>query len=275
MTDTRTGIDPELTLGALVNQLPGSARVLESFGLDYCCGGRQSLLDACRARGLAVDDVATELDRVGPETTPDWVAMDPSALVDHLERTHHRYLHRELPRLDALAEKVATAHGGRHPELLDVLADVKDLRDDLEPHLAKEEKVLFPMIRELCNGDAAVAFHCGTLGNPISVMLIEHDRAGALLEQLRERTDGYVVPTDGCASYRALYEGLAELEADTHLHVHKENNLLFPAVLELESAIDEHGSPASSASGSAGEVQRVGEQVADPLPRRGPQRARR
>ncbi|MFN7148185.1 MAG: iron-sulfur cluster repair di-iron protein [Microthrixaceae bacterium] len=239
MTDTRTGIDPELTLGALVNQQPGSARVLESFGLDYCCGGRQSLLDACRTRGVAVEDVAAALDHIGPEISPDWVAMTPAALVDHLESTHHRYLHAELPRLDALAEKVAAAHGGRHPELLDVLADVKDLRDDLEPHLFKEEKVLFPMIRELCAADAAVTFHCGTLGNPISMMLIEHDRAGSLLEQLRERTDGYAVPADGCASYQALYDGLAELETDTHLHVHKENNLLFPAVLELESRISE------------------------------------
>jgi regulator of cell morphogenesis and NO signaling len=239
MTDTRTSIDPELTLGSIVNQLPGSARVLESLGLDYCCGGRQPLLDACRERGVSVEDVTAALDHLGSEPSPDWVAMDAAELVDHLERTHHRYLHAELPRLSALAEKVAAAHGGRHPELLDVLADVLELRDDLEPHLFKEEQVLFPMIRELCAADAAVSFHCGTLGNPISVMLIEHDRAGSLLEQLRKHSGGYAVPTDGCASYRALYEGLAELEADTHLHVHKENNLLFPAVLELEARINE------------------------------------
>jgi regulator of cell morphogenesis and NO signaling len=239
MTDTRTGIDPGLTLASIVNQAPGSARVLESFGLGYCCGGRRSLLDACDERGVAVADVTAALDQVGLEPSPDWVSMDAASLVDHLERTHHRYLHAELPRLIALAEKVAAAHGGRHPELLDVLADVLDLRDDLEPHLFKEEQVLFPMIRELCAADAAVSFHCGTLGNPISVMLIEHDRAGSLLEQLREHTGDYAVPADGCASYRALYQGLAELEADTHLHVHKENNLLFPAVLELESAINE------------------------------------
>ena len=133
--------------------------------------------------------------------------MGPAELVDHLESTHHRYLHSELPRLDTLAEKVASVHGERHPELLDVLADVKDLRDDLEPHLMKEERVLFPMIRELCAAEGPVSFQCGSLRNPISMMMLEHDRAGALLEQLRDRTEDYTAPADACASYRALYQG--------------------------------------------------------------------
>ena len=237
MTTTRPDLDPGATLGELVNQVPGSPRVLESYGLDYCCGGRRSLRDACRSQGVAVTDVLGALGKLGIEAVPDWVAMGPAELVDHLESTHHRYLHSELPRLDALAEKVASVHGERHPELLDVLADVKDLRDDLEPHLAKEERVLFPMIHQLCSADEPVAFHCGSLRNPISMMLIEHDRAGALLEQLRDRTDDYIAPPDACASYRALYQGLAELESDTHLHVHKENNLLFPAVVAIEDEL--------------------------------------
>jgi regulator of cell morphogenesis and NO signaling len=235
MTPTRSDLDPELVLGDLVNQLPGSARVFESYGLDYCCGGRRTLHQACEAQDVSVGDVLAALGEVGIEAVPDWVAMGPTQLVDHLESTHHRYLHSELPRLDALAEKVASVHGERHPELLDVLADVKDLRDDLEPHLAKEERVLFPMIRELCSASGPISFHCGSLRNPISMMMIEHDRAGALLEQLRDRTVDYIAPPDACASYRALYQGLAELESDTHLHVHKENNLLFPAVVRIES----------------------------------------
>ena len=110
-----------------------------------------------------------------------------------------------------------------------------ELRGELEPHLAKEERMLFPMIRELATADTAPQFHCGSLGNPVSVMLREHDRAGELLAALRIVARGYVVPEDGCASYTALFTGLEELEADTHLHVHKENNLLFPAVLALEA----------------------------------------
>jgi len=154
--------------------------------------------------------------------------------VDHLEATHHAYLSEALPRLVALADKVAGVHGAIHPELTAVAELVHELRDDLEPHLLKEEQVLFPMIRDLAVAMAAPEFHCGSLSNPIRVMLTEHDTVGELLAALRARTDSYRVPDDGCASYQALYAGLAELEADTHLHVHKENNVLFPAVLETE-----------------------------------------
>jgi regulator of cell morphogenesis and NO signaling len=160
--------------------------------------------------------------------------MAPAELVDHLEATHHAYLHAELPRLDALFDKVIGAHGARHVELEGIAATYRLLRADLEPHLQKEERVLFPMIRELATAVERPTFHCGSVANPISVMMAEHDRAGELLESLRLMTGDYTAPADGCASYRALFEGLAQMEGDTHLHVHKENNLLFPAVVELE-----------------------------------------
>lgn len=228
-------IDPSITLAELVTQRPALARELERRSLDYCCGGQRTLAEACAAQGLDVDETATALDAApGGEIAP-WATFGPAELVDHLQATHHAYLHDELPRLTALADKVAQVHGGRHPELLDVQRLYGELRDDLEPHLAKEEQVLFPMIRELAAADTAPTFHCGTLRNPISVMLREHDRAGELLERLRAVTDGFVIPDDACASYTALYTGLEELEADTHLHVHKENNLLFPAVIALEA----------------------------------------
>jgi regulator of cell morphogenesis and NO signaling len=163
--------------------------------------------------------------------------MGPAELVDHIESTHHRYLHEELPRLAALTQKVVGVHGGRHPELREVEATYAELQADLEPHLMKEERVLFPMIRELAESRTLPSFHCGSISNPISMMLLEHDRAGELLAALRELTDGYQPPADGCASYRALYTGLEELEADTHLHVHKENNILFPAVVALEDEL--------------------------------------
>ncbi len=187
-----------------------------------------------RTRASTPISVLDALANVEPGPGPDWASMDPVELVDHLEATHHAYLHAELPRLDALADKVTGVHGERHPELHEVQATVRALRTDLEPHLTKEERVLFPMIRELATASTPPTFHCGSLENPISVMVVEHDRVGELLSTLRAQTDGYRTPADGCASYRALYDGLAELETDTHLHVHKENNLLFPAVVALE-----------------------------------------
>ena len=225
------------TLAKIIDANPATARILEHHQLDYCCGGQRTLDQACAERGLDPAVILAELDDAGPEAAPDWTTMSPTALVDHIETTHHRYLHEELPRLAALTEKVVGVHRLRHPELLDVQLTFTALRDDLEPHLVKEERVLFPMIRQLDAATAPPAFHCGSLANPIRMLLLEHDRAGELLAELRSITAGFEPPADACASYQALYRGLAEVEVDTHLHVHKENNVLFPAVLALEATL--------------------------------------
>lgn len=222
------------TLGDLVAEAPGRAAVLDRFGLDYCCHGERSLTDACTTAGLDPRAVAADLDQPEVTVDPADYPTEPSALADHIEATHHAYLHAELPELDALAEKVAGVHGARHPELADVRRLVTAIRADLEPHLMKEERVLFPAIRALDAG--AREFPFGTVRNPIRMMRLEHDQAGELLVELRTVSSDYAVPDDGCASYRALYERLAALEADTHLHIHLENNVLFPAAVALEDS---------------------------------------
>jgi regulator of cell morphogenesis and NO signaling len=227
-------LSPDLSLAEIVDLVPGAPRVFESYGLDYCCGGRKTLREACDRTGVDAAVVGAGLDALDARCAPDWVPMSPALLVDHLERTHHAYLRVELPRLVALADKVARVHGGRHPELLELRRLCSSLRDDLMPHMAKEEQVLFPMIRDLAAAISPPSFHCGSVANPISRMTQEHEQTGELLEAIRDVTGWYRLPDDACASYRALYEGLAELEEDTHLHIHKENNTLFPAVIALE-----------------------------------------
>lgn len=233
-----TVLRPTSTLATVVNEYPALARELERHDLDYCCGGSRTVAEACRSRGLDPGVVLADLvARARPGERPDWATMDPADLADHIEATHHAHLHAELPRLGELAEKVRTVHGDRHPELAGVSEAYDRLWADLEPHLAEEERVLFPMIRRMVGAESRVE---GPLPEvPVSrlvdTVIAEHDHAAMLLEHLRDRTRGFTVPGDGCASYRALYEGLAELGADTHLHVHKENNLLLPAVLELEA----------------------------------------
>jgi regulator of cell morphogenesis and NO signaling len=231
------------TLADIVNANPAAVRILERHRLDYCCGGRHTLAAACTDAGVDPAVVQAELDAAGAGAEADWAGLDAGQLVDHIEATHHRYLHEELPRLSELAAKVLGVHGGRHAELAAVARTYEALRADLEPHLAKEEQVLFPMIRELAAArtTAPPTFHCGSIANPIRVMLLEHDRAGELLAALRSLTGDFTPPADACASYAALYSGLAELEADTHLHVHKENNVLFPLVEQLEARL---GAPA-------------------------------
>lgn len=221
-------------LGDLVAELPARAAVFDRLGLDYCCHGQRPLAEACAEAGLDPAEVAAALDPpAAPQTGSSASRLAPAALADHIEATHHSYLHAELPELTALAAKVLDVHGERHPELAEVRRLVGDLHADLEPHMLKEERVLFPAIRALVGGTRDFPF--GSVRNPISVMMAEHDRAGELLAQLRGATSGYVVPDDGCASYRSLYARLEQLEADTHLHIHLENNVVFPAAIALEA----------------------------------------
>jgi len=229
-------IDMSTTLAEAVNAFPPLAREFERRGLDYCCGGRRTIGDACTSIGLDPDVVVAELSRVDAATDGrGWSTMAADVLVDHIEVTHHRYLWDEMPRVTSLLAKVVSVHGARHPELTEIAECFAEVRADLEPHMMKEERVLFPMIRELATSTGVPAFHCGSLRNPISVMLSEHDAVGELLARLRRLTDGYTPPADGCASYVACFTAMAELEADTHLHIHKENNVLFPMVVQMEA----------------------------------------
>jgi regulator of cell morphogenesis and NO signaling len=224
-------IDSHSTIGDLVAANPAAARVLDGFGLDFCCHGDRTLADASADAGLDLAVVTAKLDDLDVEGDTSWTTLDPPALADYIVDTHHRYLHAELPLLDAMAAKVLGVHGERHPELAAVRRLVADVAADLEPHLMKEERILFPAIHALAAGQTEFPF--GPIANPIRMMMLEHDRAGELLAELRGATDDYAVPSDACASYRSLYERLDALEHDTHLHVYKENHVLFPAALRL------------------------------------------
>jgi regulator of cell morphogenesis and NO signaling len=228
--------DPRTTsLGDLVAANPATARILQAHGLDFCCHGERPLDQACAEAGVDVDEVASKIAGTAVEGDTTWTALAPADLAMHIVATHHRYLWEELPLLDALADKVATVHGERHPELAEVRRLVATLRADLEPHLAKEEQVLFPAIAALAAGDAPALPM--PLSNPVKALMAEHDQAGELLAELRTTTVDFAVPADGCASYTSLYGRLEALEADTHLHVLKENHTLFPAALELDDRV--------------------------------------
>ncbi|GMA41576.1 iron-sulfur cluster repair di-iron protein [Mobilicoccus caccae] len=229
-----TTITPETLVGDLVTDDPRRTRVLDRFGVDYCCGGRRTLGEVASAGDLDLDALISELDVAGESETPDWAAMAPADLARHIVESHHAYLWEEMPRVLALAEKVARVHGGRHPELADVEQLTTSLVAELEPHLTKEERILFPAIETFYATEGPVDFPFGRLANPIRMMLAEHDEAGEILAKLRQVSAGFVTPEDGCGSYTALYSGLEEMEKDLHLHIHKENNVLFPRVMQDE-----------------------------------------
>ncbi len=232
------GIDANTSLGGIVTENSARAAVLERYGLDYCCGGSRSLADACAGAGLAVEEVLVALLEAGEargSCDAEVAGATPAALTHHILERHHAFLYDQLPRLDELAAKVAEVHGENHPELRQVRAVSGRLAHELMVHMAKEEQILFPAIRGLEDPDEMPVHGCGTLASPIRVMLMEHDDAGAALSELHRLTDGYRVPPDACPSYTMMLQGLAALETDVHLHIHEENNILFPAALAQDS----------------------------------------
>lgn len=224
------------TVGQFVVERPARARVFERLGIDYCCGGKKPLEQACRDKNLDLQNVLAALDQSDTHTVPtqDWSNATLTALADHIETTHHQYLKRELERLDFFTEKMARKHGPAKPELVALREVFVTLRQDLEQHLAKEEQILFPLCRQMEAAGGLVPSHCGSVGNPIAVMVREHEDAGELLARMREVTHDYAVPEDACNTYRAVYASLQEMEADLHEHIHKENNILFPRAIEVE-----------------------------------------
>lgn len=226
----------DTTLGDLVAENPGAAGVLDRLGLDFCCHGDRTLGAACEEAGLDPADVAADLDASpGAASDADWTTLSASALADHIVATHHEYLRAELPGFDALAEKVRGVHGERHAELEEVRALVGALVAELPPHLDAEEAEVFPAVPAL-EGSQNVP---PSVLERVAELTAEHDEVGAQLARLREITGGFRAPDDGCGSYRLLYDRLAALEADTHLHVHKENHSLFPTVRRLAGASTE------------------------------------
>ena len=220
------------TIGELVVEVPARARVFERLGIDYCCGGRRTLDDACRERGLDPAAVAAELENsaVDPEAV-DWSQRTVPELVDHIVDAHHGYLRSELPRLSELLAKSERAHAGEHPELPELRSTFEHLRDELEHHMADEESTVFPVCRR-SREDTTLEATSGLLVH----LEAEHAAAGALLERLSLLSGGYDTSVAACNTHRAAVDGLRELELDMHEHVHEENNILFPRVLAALSA---------------------------------------
>lgn len=220
------------TVTEIASALPSSVRVFQRHGIDFCCGGKTPLALACEQLGIPFTEVATAIEASAAQPQieeRDWSHEPLPALIDHIITTYHDSLRVELPRLETMATRVARVHGARTPHLSRLEAVVTELSADLLQHMYKEEAVLFPAVRDLASGRGAGM----PITAPITVMEHEHDRAGELLAELRRLTDGYTVPEWACETLRSLYHGLSELESAMHVHVHLENNVLFPRALAV------------------------------------------
>ncbi|MGD9903018.1 MAG: iron-sulfur cluster repair di-iron protein [Vicinamibacterales bacterium] len=225
-------ITEQTTVADIASAVPSSVRVFQRHGIDFCCGGKAPLRSACRAHGVSVAEILSAIEASAAERHDerDWTREPLDALIDHIVSTYHDALREELPRLEAMAAKVADVHGARAPVLRRLAAAVTALSAELRAHMDAEERVLFPAVRAAGRGSHRPG---SPLSVPISALEDEHDRAGRLLLELRTSTDGYVPPAWACATFRALYQGLSELESSMHVHVHLENNVLFPRAMRL------------------------------------------
>ncbi len=238
-------INSTMTVREVALAMPESTRLFETLKIDYCCGGNRPLNEACASIGVEVGEVMGMLEAVDQsargDSPTDFQKLPLSELIAHILDTHHVFTKQEMARLQLLTQKVIAAHGENHPELNKVGALFDQLCADLKPHMFKEEQILFPYIQGLANaagGNQAAPFApFGTVHNPISMMMMEHDTAGEILRELRPLTSDYTTPADGCISYRTLYEALEAFEKDLHQHIHLENNILFPRAIELEAQL--------------------------------------
>ncbi|MFY9555652.1 MAG: iron-sulfur cluster repair di-iron protein [Blastocatellia bacterium] len=238
-------INTTKTVRELTLEIPGATRVFEKMGIDYCCGGGKAFPEACAEAGVSTDEVVQSLEQARQANTPgaestDWQRQSMSALTSYIVSKHHVFTKDELARLDALLSKVCSVHGQNHAELFRIQSMFQDLNRDLIPHMQKEEMVLFPYIEQMEKARSAsrtmpVPFF-GTVRNPIRTMMMEHDRAGEILKEIRQISGGFSVPKDGCISYETLYKALGVLEQDLHEHIHLENNILFPRAVEMEGS---------------------------------------
>jgi regulator of cell morphogenesis and NO signaling len=230
-----------LTLGEIVTADFRAAAIFERYGLDFCCRGGRTLEQSCRDAGLRTEDVLDELEAIQASPsidTPAFNTWELPTLVDHIVTQHHAYVRDALPVLLANSRKIANVHGGRHPELIRVAQLVEQVAAEMTSHMMKEEHVLFPYIVALASaaaaGKAAPLAPFGTVDNPIRMMEAEHESAGEAMFEIRELTDGYQAPADGCTTYAVCLQELDAFEKDLHAHVHLENNILFPKASALE-----------------------------------------
>lgn len=237
-------ITKESQVGAVVKENYKTAQIFKDMGIDFCCGGKKSIEKACSEKNVDIEKALQTLYEAVESPNgenPDFKNYDLDALADHIEENHHGYVRENLPVLYEYLMKINSVHGGRHPELATVLNLFMQSAQSLMSHFQKEEQMLFPYIRQLANSKkSGVQLETpgfGAVENPISVMIDEHETEGDRFAEIANLTNNYEPPVDACNTYRVAFHKLQEFENDLHIHIHLENNILFPKAVELESEL--------------------------------------
>jgi regulator of cell morphogenesis and NO signaling len=225
-------VERTMTIGEIVANDFRAASVFKEAGIDFCCGGKKTLEEACTEKGLDQDELEGKLTNLEESrvnsSAYSFNEWDPAFLCDYIVNTHHNYIRKSLPDLLFYTKKIAGVHGANHPELAEVSELIVQINNELTEHLQKEETVLFPAVKELFNkGPESVK---ELLTSELSTLSGEHESAGGAMDRINTITKGYKLPGDACNSYRLTFGLLEKFEDDLHTHVHLENNVLFPKI---------------------------------------------
>lgn len=234
-------IQEKTIIGELVAQDYRAASVFKKYGIDFCCQGNRTIQEACEAKNIDTSAVINDLNEVNKtptESTTDYQSWPIDLLADYIEKKHHRYVEDKTQEIKPYLDKICRVHGDRHPELLEINNLFNEAAGELAMHMKKEELVLFPFIRKMVKArqenTQLDAPHFGTVENPIQMMRHEHNTEGERFRKIEALSNNYTPPADACNTYRVTFALLKEFEADLHLHIHLENNILFPKAIELE-----------------------------------------
>lgn len=235
-------VQKENTIGEVVARNFHTAKVFEDFGLDFCCGGKKTIQDACNEKGINPSTILNSLAGIDITngTTAHFDKWELDFLIDYIVTNHHAYVLNEITTIDHHLQKVTSKHGERHPEVYKIEALFNELKEELVVHMQKEEKMLFPYIKKMVIAEKnSLEFPFppfGSVESPVRVMEHEHEIAGNLMHQIKLASNSFTPPEDACTTYRILYKELAEFETDLHTHIHLENNILFPKAVLLEKS---------------------------------------
>ncbi|WP_303318738.1 iron-sulfur cluster repair di-iron protein [Flavivirga abyssicola] len=233
--------DSQKQIGQFVAEDFRTAAVFSNYGIDFCCRGHRTVEEVCDKNGIETSELLDKLQIVLSSTSDqniDYKSWPLDLLVDYIEKKHHRYVEEKVPVLLQFLNKLCRVHGERHPELLKINEHFTASAGELATHMKKEELILFPFIKKMMNAtiskSAIEAPHFGTVENPIAMMKDEHDNEGVRFRDIAKLTNNYNPPADACNTFRVTYAMLEEFEKDLHLHIHLENNILFPKAIKLE-----------------------------------------
>lgn len=231
-------------IGKLVAQDYRAAAVFKKYGIDFCCQGNRSIKDACVAKNLDSKLVVTDLNCINQESSGisiDYKSWPIDLLADYIEKKHHRYVEEKTQEIKPYLDKICRVHGERHPELFEINEHFNAAAGELATHMKKEELILFPFVRKMAKAKQenvkpdTPSF--GTVENPIHMMMNEHNTEGERFRKIETLSNNYTPPQDACNTYQVTFALLKEFEQDLHLHIHLENNVLFPKAIELEKQL--------------------------------------